>query len=191
MHCDFQGKRVLIVEDNFLAAAEMAFALEAANAVVVGPCDDLEEATLQVLHSELAILDIDVQGRKSFALADRLLSLEIPYVFFTGYHPSLLPKRFAKIECITKVESPVVAIHLLNQQARASEVPRIADLIPLMRQKARSHMSDPLAADRLVERALQLAIDAEGPVPSEPDRSRWLLQLMDAALLAGKSKFFN
>jgi DNA-binding NarL/FixJ family response regulator len=191
MHCDFQRKRVLIVEDNFLIADEIALVLEDANAVVVGPYGDLETADLQVLHAELAILDIDIRGRNSFALADRLLSLDIPYIFFTGYDCSLLPERFAKIDCITKPLPPTVAVHQLDLLARASEDPRIVDLLPMLRQRAREHLSDPLAADRLVERVLKLAIEDPGTLPTGSERLRWLLGLMDIALRTGRTLFLN
>jgi DNA-binding LytR/AlgR family response regulator len=191
MQFDFQGKRVLIVEDNFIAASEIAYGLEAANATVVGPCAHLEEAELHVMHSELAILDIDIRGRTSFALADRLLTLDVPYVFFTGYDRNLVPDRFAKIDYIAKSTSPIVAIQQLNLRAHAVDKPNIVDLVPMLRQRARGYLSDPLAADRLVERTLLLAIEDDGPLPSGIERGLWLRGLMEQAFQAGPWQFLN
>jgi CheY-like chemotaxis protein len=191
MQFDFQGRRVLIVEDSFIAASEIAYALEAANATVLGPCGHLEAAEMQVMHSELAILDIDIRGRTSFALADRLQLLDVPYVFFTGYDRSLVPERFRKVDYIAKPTSPIVVLQQLNIRAHAVERPNIVDLIPMLRQRARVHLSDPLAADRLVERTLQLAIEDDGPIPGGADRGLWLRRLMDHIFQAGSAQFLN
>ena len=191
MQFDFKGKRVLIVEDSFIAAAEIAYALVAANARVVGPCPNLEAAERQVMHSELAILDIDIRGRTSFALADRLQRLEVPYVFFTGYDRNLLPERFRKVDYIAKPTSPMVALQQLNIRAHAAERPSIVELIPMLRERARVYLSDPLAADRLVERTLQLAIEDDGPLPGSADRGFWLRGLMERIVQAGSAQFLN
>jgi DNA-binding LytR/AlgR family response regulator len=190
MQFDFKGKRVLIVEDCFIAASEIAYALEAANATVVGPCANLEAAELHVMQSELAILDIDIRGRTSFALADRLQLLDVPYVFFTGYDRSLVPKRFQKVDYIAKSTSPILALQQLNIRANAAERPSIVELIPMLRARARAYLSDPLAADRLVERTLQLAIE-DGPLPIGADRGLWLRGLMERIVQAGPAQLLN
>lgn len=191
MQCNFHGKRVLIVEDNFLAADEIAYALEAANAVVLGPCANLEEAEAQVMQSELAILDVDIRGRTSFALADRLQQLEVPFIFFSGYDRGLMPERFAHVGYVSKPTSPVVAIRKLDASAREIETPTVAELVPTLRARARDLLSDPLAADRLVERTLQLAIDAPMPLPSGARLLPWLMALLHEALRDGSASFLN
>lgn len=62
MELDFNGKRVLVLEDNGITAAELAYSLEAANAVVLGPFARLEDAEDRVVYSQLAVLDIDIPG---------------------------------------------------------------------------------------------------------------------------------
>lgn len=191
MQFDFKGKRVLIVEDSFIAASEIAYALEAANATVVGPFANLDAAEMHVMHSELAILDIDIRGRTSFALADRLQMLDVPYVFFTGYDRSLVPERFQKVDYIAKSTSPILALQQLNIRAHAAERPSIVELIPMLRARARVYLSDPLAADRLVERTLQLAIEDDGPLPTGAERGLWLRRLMEQIVQAGPGQLLN
>jgi CheY-like chemotaxis protein len=191
MKCNFHGKRVLVVEDNVLIAAEITDSLEAANAVVVGPCMNLEEAEICAVHSELAILDVDIRGRYSFALADRLIRLDVPYVFFTGYDRALLPDRFSAIDVVTKPRPPEDAIQQLEMAARQMESCSIVELIPRLRQRARTLLLDPLAADRLVERTLHLAIDDPTPWPHGQDLNVWLNRLMDQALNSGRRQIFN
>jgi hypothetical protein len=43
-----------------LIAHEIVKSLEIANAVVLGPCSNLEDATLQVAQSELVIPDVNI-----------------------------------------------------------------------------------------------------------------------------------
>jgi CheY-like chemotaxis protein len=191
MLCNLTGKRVLVVEDNFLIAIEIVDALEAANAVVVGPCSNLDDAAMRVAHSDLAVLDVDIRGRNSFALADRLTVLDVPYVFFTGLDRSFLPERFARVDVITKPTEPEVAVRKLDIVARDCGPRSIVDLIPVLRRRARSYLSDPLAADRLVERTLQLALRDPERLPAGSNLLPWLLQRMEMALDAGPMQFLN
>ncbi|WP_333817138.1 hypothetical protein [Tabrizicola sp.] len=190
MH-SLHGKRVLVVEDNFLAALGIVDALEAANAVVVGPFSTLGEAGMQLAHSDLAVLDVDIRGRDTFELADRLTVLDVPYVFFTGYDRALLPVRFAHIEVITKLLSPEVAVRYLEIAAREIRPSSVLDLVPMLRLRARTVLADPLAADRLVERTLHLALEEAGQLPAGGELRPWLLRLMDRALQAGAAQFLN
>lgn len=191
MQCNFHGKRVLVVEDNWIIAGELADSLEAANAVVLGPCSTLEDAGMQVAYSELAILDVDVRGRSSFALADQLIRLDVPYVFFTGYDRTLLPERFSGIDVITKPRTSEAAVQQLEVASQEAGTGNIVELIPRLRARARALVSDPLAADRLVERTLQLAIDDPAPWPVRRDLAAWLTGLMDRALAAGRTQILN
>lgn len=191
MQCNFHGKRVLVVEDNWIIAGELADSLEAANAVVLGPCSSLEDAGMHVAYSDLAILDVDVRGRSSFALADRLIRLDVPYVFFTGYDRTLLPERFSGIDVITKPRTSEAAVQQLEVASQEAGTGNIVELIPRLRARARALVSDPLAADRLVERTLQLAIDDPAPWPVRRDLAAWLTGLMDRALAAGRTQILN
>ncbi len=191
MPIDFQGKRILILQDNPVAGAEIAIALSTANATVLGPCHDLGTAEMQVMHSELAILDVDVRGRRTFALADRLAVLNVPYVFFSATASCRLPERFARIDCIARPSSPLVAVRRLEIRSSEAEPPTSPDLVPLLRQRACGILKDPLAADRLVERTLQLALEDSGTLPCQSGLLAWLHGLMDRALQVGRSQFLN
>ncbi len=187
---NLNGKRVLVVEDNYLLAMDLVDELEAANAVVVGPCVNLAEASLQVVHSDLAILDVNLGGENTFHLADRLKALDVPYIFFTGYDKHVLPERFADDECISKPELPSTVVRQLDQRSRITSG-NIVDLVPMLRARARSFVGDASAADRLVELTLQCAIDDRRPMPSGADVAPWLIRLMDEIMAAGPRGFMN
>ena len=83
----FAGKRVLIVEDEPILAMTLEDMLIDLGCEVVGPVARLAEATEIAGSAEIdaAILDINLQGEHSHAVADRLIGRGIPILFATGY----------------------------------------------------------------------------------------------------------
>jgi|SRR6185312_185132 len=92
------GRRVLVVEDEYFIADDLAQALDEAGAIVVGPASTVEEAfaLLERERPDLAILDINLKGKVSFAIADELARRELPFVFATGYESGAIPDRHAQ-----------------------------------------------------------------------------------------------
>lgn len=90
--------RVLVVEDEYLLANELAMELGDKGAVVLGPVPSVEQA-LALLEDEAAldgaILDVNLGGQPVFSLADDLIGRGVPLVFTTGYDAAALPLRFA------------------------------------------------------------------------------------------------
>lgn len=86
--------KVLLVEDNFFVALDMQRMLEDIGCKVVGPAASLEEG-LALLSAEAiqgAILDINIIGGTSAAIAEELIRRDTPFFFVTGYaSPSTLP----------------------------------------------------------------------------------------------------
>jgi CheY-like chemotaxis protein len=109
------GARVLIVEDRGLIAAKIRRILERAGASPVGPALTIAEG-FQLAESDeslpdAAVLDIDMKGRAVYPLAQRLLELQIPLVFLTGYSASALPEPWRGVPCL---EKPFEASMLVN-----------------------------------------------------------------------------
>jgi DNA-binding response OmpR family regulator len=88
--------RILIVEDEYYLAADLAEALTARGAEVVGPVATLAEAAKAIADCppDHAVLDVNLRGEMSFPIADRLEAAGIPYVIATGYSEGSLPERF-------------------------------------------------------------------------------------------------
>lgn len=87
------GVRVLVVEDNFFVAEQFRTALEASGCVVVGPVGRLTEG-LRLAEQEpldCALLDINIHGARSFAIAKVLRGRGLPFVFLSGYDATILP----------------------------------------------------------------------------------------------------
>jgi CheY-like chemotaxis protein len=97
---ELSGRRVLIVEDEYFVADDITRALIRAGAEIVGPFVDHAEA-LRALEAGLAvdlgILDINLEGEISFAVADRLTAMGIPFVFATGYGEAIIPQEHQQV----------------------------------------------------------------------------------------------
>lgn len=99
-----EGRRLLVVEDEYLIASDLMAALEKARATVYGPVSDLDRA-IEIAESfplDAAILDINLHGKMVFPAADVLKQRSIPFVFVTGYGSHLLPQTFQAAPCMTK-----------------------------------------------------------------------------------------
>jgi two-component SAPR family response regulator len=81
------GKRILVLEDEFLIALEAAEILRQAGATVVGPAYHIDEAfrLIDAVTFDGALLDVNIGGSLSIAVADILISKNMPIVFATGY----------------------------------------------------------------------------------------------------------
>lgn len=81
------GRSILVVEDEFLIALETQDILQQHGAVVVGPAYKVSEALsiLQSQHVDLALLDVNLNGESSAAIADALADRGVPMILTTGY----------------------------------------------------------------------------------------------------------
>lgn len=110
-----RGKRILIVEDEFLVADRTRRELEKNGAHIVGPVPSVELALdlLDEAAIDAAILDINLDGEKVYPLADILVEREIPFVFATGYETSTMPEKYRGfILCEKPTELAVIAVAL-------------------------------------------------------------------------------
>jgi len=92
--------RVLIAEDEYFIAQDLARALAGLGAVVLGPVASRAEALSLVQRAErmdAAVLDINLQGEGAFAVADALVERGVPFMFATGYDQAVLPERLRHV----------------------------------------------------------------------------------------------
>ena len=88
---DLSGQRVLVVEDEALVAMLIEDSLLDAGAKVVGTANTVERALamIEVAMSDggltSAVLDLNLGGQRAQPVADRLVSLGVPFVIATGY----------------------------------------------------------------------------------------------------------
>jgi CheY-like chemotaxis protein len=112
--------RILVVEDEYLLAEDLAETLAGLGVHVLGPVGALDEA-LELLEALLttdggidgAVLDVNLRGQLVFPLADALIARQVPYVFATGYGPEVLPERYRAAPLLQKPIQPRLLLSLL------------------------------------------------------------------------------
>ena len=95
-----RDRRILIVEDEYIVAMSLCHALECLGAVLIGPVPSVEKAIKTIESApdiDAAILDINLNGVMAYAVADLLLSRNIPFVFSSGYETDVLRARYPQI----------------------------------------------------------------------------------------------
>jgi CheY-like chemotaxis protein len=88
---EFQGRRVLVVEDEMMISMLVEDMLSDLGCAVVGPAHALDTAlVLAQTESGLdaAVLDVNLAGQPVFAVADALRAKGVPAIFATGYGDS-------------------------------------------------------------------------------------------------------
>jgi len=101
---DLAGRRILVVEDDYLLATEICRDLRDLGATVLGPAPTPFYA-LSLLGRrgvDGAVLDIRLHGTNVFEVADELAQRGTPMVFATSYGPEMLPDRHRHRPLITK-----------------------------------------------------------------------------------------
>lgn len=81
------GRRILVVEDEYLIASEVKRWLQAAGFEVLGPVPSVDQALdlIEGRRPDAAVLDVNLgEGDDSYPLADKLGVMGVPYLFATG-----------------------------------------------------------------------------------------------------------
>ncbi len=105
---DLSGQRVLVVEDEALVAMLIEDGLLYAGAEVIGTATTVELA-LTMIEAALVdggltsvVLDLNLNGKLSHAVADKLASLGVPFVFATGYEKGCDIGRHRNVPLVQK-----------------------------------------------------------------------------------------
>jgi len=113
-----RGRRILVVEDEYMMAEDLRYDLEEAGAEVIGPVPSVADA-LRLLATEMsidaAILDVNLRGEKAYPVADVLRERTIPFVLATGYEQWALPEAYKDVpRCDKPVDLRHLALVLFN-----------------------------------------------------------------------------
>jgi CRP-like cAMP-binding protein/ActR/RegA family two-component response regulator len=112
-------RNVLVVEDDYMIARELADGLKAQGCHVIGPLADPALA-LELARKErpdFAVLDVNLNGRVVFPVADFLADENIPFVFASGYGTGIIPPRHRSAAFLEKpVTLDDVLDHLLPKR---------------------------------------------------------------------------
>lgn len=114
---DLGRRRILVVEDEYLLAADIVEQIEEHNGVVLGPVETLEQG-LNALRDErpdACIVNINLGPDKVYELADRLIDQDVPFVFDSSEIRASIPDRFNGVPLHSKPLDMVKAAgHLMG-----------------------------------------------------------------------------
>jgi CheY-like chemotaxis protein len=98
------GKRVLIVEDEALVTMLIEDTLAELGCAVAGIASRFDDALAkaQSLSFDVAILDVNLNGQRSFPIAEALARRGIAFLFATGYGMAGLPPGIAGAPVLEK-----------------------------------------------------------------------------------------
>lgn len=112
--------RILIVEDEMLVAMLIEDTIIDLGHEIVGPAMRLETA-LDAVDGEnfdFAILDINLAGKPSFPVADRLTDRGIPFMFASGYGAAGLVDPYRDAAILQKPFRPDQLASMLERLAQ-------------------------------------------------------------------------
>lgn len=116
---------VLVVEDEFIVAFDLAETVRDEGFMLAGPYADGQEA-LRMLHHDhpdAAILDVHLADGDVYPLADVLTQLGIPILFHSGHEPpEKLLARYPNARACTKPCTPCELLTNLREAVYSAAV---------------------------------------------------------------------
>jgi two-component SAPR family response regulator len=108
------GPRVLIVEDELLLAMDYEELLKREGFTVLGPAGRQAPALalLEAERPDVAILDVNLAGERSTAVAEALAEREVPFVVVSGYGDRTLDEPV--LRAAPHLDKPVKAQELVR-----------------------------------------------------------------------------
>jgi ActR/RegA family two-component response regulator len=113
--------RLLVVEDDYFLADDLARGLQELGAEVVGQVGSVDDALNHVVNSgplDGALLDINLRGERVFPVAEALFARDVPFVFTTGYDQLAIPAVYTGIPVCNKPTNPLNVAKLLCGQMK-------------------------------------------------------------------------
>jgi CheY-like chemotaxis protein len=105
------GRRILVLDDEYLGALQLVQLIEDHGGMVIGLAARADDALALARSEQLdgAFLDVKLNGGNSYSVADELMAGGVPVIFVTGYHAETLPERFATAPAMRKPLSKIAS----------------------------------------------------------------------------------
>lgn len=112
-----EGRKILVLEDEYFQARDVKAFLEREGATVVGPTGyaDKVPALLKAMPVDVAILDINLGTGVSYSVANLLMEQGVPFLFLTGYDRSAVPPAVASVPRIEKPATEPMVIKAVTE----------------------------------------------------------------------------
>jgi len=113
-----QGRRILVAEDEYMIAEEIAEILGEAGAEVLGPVPSISHAMHLITAEDRisgALLDLNLGKEVIWPVVDMLLARGVPLVLATGYDASAIPPTYLHLPRCEKPASGQALTRALAQ----------------------------------------------------------------------------
>ena len=117
---ELAGLRLLVVEDDYLVAADLCTSLSRRGACIVGPAGNMRRGRelIREERPDCALLDINLNGTLAFELAAELRADGIRTIFTTGYDSAFLPEQFRDAPCLQKPVNLAALVKLIRSDSQ-------------------------------------------------------------------------
>jgi DNA-binding response OmpR family regulator len=114
---ELAGLRLLVVEDDYLVAADMCSSLRRRGAAIMGPVANVRRSRdlVRQQRPDVALLDINLNGHLAFDLAHEFENEGIRTIFTTGYDAAFLPELLRDSPCLQKPINLNALVHLIRE----------------------------------------------------------------------------
>lgn len=122
-----EGARVLVVEDEMMAASMLEMVLGECGCVILGPVPRIEQGLALARDEAIdaAILDVNLGGEPVFPIADLLAERHVPFVFVTGYGaPGVDARRYPGAAVVQKPYDDEALVKLVADQIHVARAAR-------------------------------------------------------------------
>lgn len=119
-----EGLRILVVEDEMMVSMLLEDLLVSHGCAIVGPVARLEKAVdlASIEAIDAALLDLNIDGKEVYPVAEVLASRGIPFAFVTGYGAEDVNKDFRERPSLQKpFEEAALAEVLRAMLSQASQ----------------------------------------------------------------------
>jgi response regulator RpfG family c-di-GMP phosphodiesterase len=98
------GRRILVVEDEFLIAQMVGDMLADLDCTCIGPIMTLEAGIVAAasVQCDAAIINLVIQGQKAYAVVEELAARNIPFCFASGVSPDSVHEKWRQHRFIRK-----------------------------------------------------------------------------------------
>jgi CheY-like chemotaxis protein len=113
------GRRVLVVENEYVVAMDVSDALLCDGAEVIGPAVSVTGA-MDLVGAEspdAAVLDLSLYDGMIYPVVDALTARAVPIVFTTGYSCKDILEQYRHIPCLEKPVDPEEIIRVIADTA--------------------------------------------------------------------------
>lgn len=116
-----RGIRVLVLEDEFFLADDLARSLRAKGAEPVGPVSTIQQARELIAGKRpgAAIVDINLNGETAYEFVEQLAA-DMPCLIVSGYGRDALPESVASIRQLEKPVNPAKVVQCLAEEVAAA-----------------------------------------------------------------------